>query len=982
MPATVGSASAGASPAPGETGTPAGDHAGDFVRLARLAARVLKTPAALVTLVYDGEERVLAGTGLREALAPGKPVQLTPLLHRPGGKVGPVALRDVRLARPGPQSVFGMLGVVAFLACPLFDGSGTLRGTLAVLDFLPRSWVRDEVAVLCDLALFASHEVELRQALVRHRRVSAALQRAERALSGMEHFRGLAEQPLAGLFTMQGGRIRWANKELGRILGYTPAEMMAMEAPEDLLVGGEDRDRLLAQVSTPLPGQESVHVCTTVRRRDATTARVEMRLGRIEVAGRPVVVGAVQEISDPGDGSRRDGALREEAARYRRVFVDDLSGVVIAAPDCRILACNHEFARIAGFSSPEAAVGVELTRLEPEPGEFAAAVERLRRDGGETEPHEMDLRRRDGVRARVVAKLAAAFGPAGEPREVRAYLVDVTQRALREEAMRQSEERLHLLELATNDVMWDWDLATGRMSYNGAGPRRFRYAPGEVRPSLEWHFERIHPEDRERVVAGLHQAITGIGEGWTDEYRFLRGDGSYATVYDRAYVVRNARGEPVRVAGWMADVTERKRNEESQRFLARASALLDSALDVELTAANVVRLCIPTLADFCTLDLVEEDGSVRRAAVAHVRPSRERLLDPGACVASGADAIGNPVLEVARGGDPVLCAECTEDSLGALDRALGDGNGHRLGAHSYMVVPVTAHEQVLAVLTLGLAQSGRRYAPIDLMVARDLAQRAALAMENARLYQTAQRALRAREEVLGVVSHDLRGPLSTIVTTAVLLSETGRERREETRKWLDVIRRSADQMNTLIGDLLDVSSIEAGRFSVDPARHDLAALLADTCEQFAPLAEARGLSLVCDPSPGLPPVWFDERQLVRVLANLLGNALKFTPEGGTIHLGAAFVENEVRVSVSDTGPGVPAELLDRVFDRFWKGRQSDRRGAGLGLTIARGIVEAHGGRIWAESHEGAGSTFRFAIPLRLSPEGPGYEGGETAPGAA
>ncbi|HEU4453879.1 MAG TPA: GAF domain-containing sensor histidine kinase, partial [Longimicrobium sp.] len=407
--------------------------------------------------------------------------------------------------------------------------------------------------------------------------------------------------------------------------------------------------------------------------------------------------------------------------------------------------------------------------------------------------------------------------------------------------------------------------------------------------------------------------------------------------------------------------------EESQRFLARASAVLDSALDVGVTAGSLARLCIPFLADFAVLDLAEENGGVRRAAAAHLRPSRERLLSPDAAVPPRASAEGSPVLGVVATGEPVLCAECDDEALDRLDRVLGDGNARRLGTHSYMVVPVKVHDTVLAALTLGLAQPGRRYGPMDLMLARDLAYRAGLALENARLYQTAQRALRAREEVLGVVSHDLRGPLSTIVTTAVLLSETGRERRDETRRWLDVIRRAADQMNTLIGDLLDVGSMEAGRFAVEPRPGDLRALLEETCEQLRPVCDARGLRLECEAGDGLPAVPLDARQVARVLGNLAGNAIKFTPPGGTIRLHASAHGGEARVEVSDTGPGIPAEQLPMVFDRFWKGRRGDGQGAGLGLTIARGIVEAHGGRIGVESAGGRGSTFWFTLPAAPDP---------------
>jgi PAS domain S-box-containing protein len=942
-------------PAPPVPGGAAGP---DLERVARLAARVLDAPAAIVTLIDGRGESVAAGTGLRDGLEVGAALQLTHALPRHDGEPGPLSVRDSRRGG-GRVAALARSGVVACLAQPLRDAAGTLRGALAAVDFLPRAWVEDQEMVLHELAAFACHEMERMDAQEEAREVGNALHLARDALTGAEALRGIAEQPLVGLFMLEGGRFRWANPEFSRIVGYTLEEITAMDAPEDLLFEGEDRERLLHAARALQPGDGSVHVCTPIRRRDGSRARVELHLGRLAMGDRFVVVGAGQDVVL---APAQDDSLRTELARYRRVFEDDLCGTVVASRDCRIVACNPEFARLAGFPSPEAAVGVELNRLEAAPGELAERVERLRRGGGATAPSELELVRRDGTRVRVVARLAADFDDDGRPREFRGYLVDVTQRALREQALRLSDERLRLLELATNDVTWDWDLASGRLTWNDAGPLRLRYTPDEVRPSPEWHFERVHPDDRERVVAGLHGVIGGVAAAWTDEYRFLRGDGTYATVHDRAYVMRNPRGEPVRVTGWMVDVTERKRVEESQRFLARAGTVLDSALDVEVTAASLARLCIPVLGDLCMVDLVDPDGTVRRQAAAHVRPAREKLLVPGAGP-PGAEAGAGPVAQVARTAEPVFCAECDDAELAALDAGLEPGSARRLGVHAYMVVPVTAHDRVLAVLTLGIAQRGRRYGPMDLLLAKEVAQRGALALENARLYQTAQRALRAREEVLGVVSHDLRNPLHTIVTTALFLSETTRERRTETRRWLDVIGRAAQQMDSLIGDLLDASSMEAGRFEVALASRDLAALLGECCEQFRPLCRAQELELRCEIPGGLPPVPFDERQLQRVLGNLVGNAIKFSRRGGTIRLRAEEAPGEVRVGVTDQGPGIPDEHRARVFDRFWKADGADRRGAGLGLAIARGIVEAHGGRIWVESQPGTGSTFWFALPL-------------------
>jgi PAS domain S-box-containing protein len=946
-------------------------HAGDLERLTRLAARTLNTPTALITTLHPREgERVLVGTGMHEPLSPGYPLPLERIAGRRRGGAGPgvraaaaISVRDAgRSQVPGAAGLAGA-GLVACLVCPLLDSRGRARGTLGVLDGVPRRWLPRDRALLGELAALAGRELERLDAV----HVAGALARARAALSGLGRVRGLAHRPLVGLFTDEGGRITWANPELARIAGYSVEEMTAMENPEHLLLGREDHERLIREMEGLAPLAEPVLLCTDMRRGDAGVARVEVSLGRVEVGVRSVLVGAVQRLDEADDDIE---VLRAEAGLYRRAFEDDLCGVAIAAPDFRILECNAEFANILGLSSPASAGGLELTRLEREPGELSARVERLR-DGHPVGPEELELTRRDGKVAYVVARLVATLGPEGEVREYRGYLVDVTRRALREKALRQSDERLRLLELATNDVTWEWDLLTGHTMWNGAGPRRFRYAPQEVRPTLEWQVERIHADDRERVMAGLQQAVAGIGDSWADEYRFLRGDGTYATVNNRAHLVRNVRGEPVRVIGWMVDVTERKRTEESQRFLARASSLLDATLDVAVTAGNLARVCIPTMADFCVLDVVEENGDLRRAAVAHGRPARERMLNPGSVTPAGTLDREHPILATVESGEPALHTECDEAALDALDRALGDGNARRLGVHSYMVVPIRAHERLCAVMLLGLSRTGRRYDPMDLIVAKDLALRTALALENARLYETAQQALRAREEVLGVVSHDLRGPLSTLVTTAVLLSETGsRERREETRKWLDIIRRAADQMNQLIGDLLDVSQIEAGRFAVELSPRSLQSLLSHTCEEWGALAEAGGLRLECDVEPGLPPVECDERQLARVLANLLGNALKFTPRGGTVRLRGTGEGSEVRISVEDTGPGLARDQVERVFDRFWKARDGDRRGAGLGLAIARGIVEAHHGRIGVDSVEGGGSTFWITLPVRGSvPEG-------------
>jgi len=818
-------------------------------------------------------------------------------------------------------------------------------GTLAAIDFVPRRWSKRDVGVLAEMAALVERELAQDPSTT-----GDPPSGSDRVPIDEVPTRLFSDRALAGLLTLEGRTIRWANAEAARILGHPEDRLANMDLSAELLIDGLEGERLLREVGEADAGAEAIRVCTSIRRGDGEVLPIELRLARVDRADRNLIVGSIHDLS----GS---------AARWRRALEGDLSGIVIASGDCHILDCNEEFARIVGLPSREAALGMEVDRLEPQPGEFAALVERLRRKGGETEAAEVEMIRSDGARVRVVARFAADFDPDGRPVEFRGWLLDVTQRALREAALQQASERLRLLELATRDVWWDWDLTTGSMTWNAAGARRFRYPAGEVRPSLEWHFERLHPDDRERVVSGLHQAISGVSEVWADEYRFLRGDGTYATVHDRAYVVRNGRGDAVRVTGWMVDVTDRRRTEESQRFLARVSTLLDATLDTGLTATSLATVCVPTLADFAILDRFEKDGSVHRDAVAHVDSAREQLL----MAADSRERIEdphNPILASARRGEPLLCAECPGDLLLRLDHLLGEGMTGRLGVHSYMVVPVVGRDRPIGALTLALTETGRRYAPVDLMVAEDLAHRAGLALENAQLYESAQHALQARERVLALVSHDLRGPLGTITATTDFLIENPPTDLAGVGRFMNVIKRSADQMTTLITDLLDVASVELGEFAVNPVPKYLDVLVDEWCEQLRPLCDAHGMTFRCDPVTDVStPVAVDGKQMMRVLHNLIGNAIKFSAKGDVIRVRVSVGGDVVRVSVEDNGRGIAADQLPNVFKRFWKAEPGDRRGLGLGLTIARGIVEAHGGRIGVESVEGNGSTFWFTLPV-------------------
>jgi signal transduction histidine kinase len=269
------------------------------------------------------------------------------------------------------------------------------------------------------------------------------------------------------------------------------------------------------------------------------------------------------------------------------------------------------------------------------------------------------------------------------------------------------------------------------------------------------------------------------------------------------------------------------------------------------------------------------------------------------------------------------------------------------------------------------AERPHRFSEDDVALAQDLAVRAALALDNARLYREAQDAICARDDVLAVVSHDLGNPLSAIrIGTSLLLRGLSPEEKGS-GGWqhLDSIRQSAAQMERLIKDLIDVKRLEAGQVDLEREPQRVASLIAEACEMFTGIAAERRIDFQTALQSDNGAVDADRQRALQVLSNLLGNAFKFTPAGGTVRLTVTSANHEIEFAVTDTGPGILPEHVKQVFERFWQASRRRQEGIGLGLAIARSIVHAHGGRIWVESEAGRGSTFRFTLPA--AKPGPG-----------
>ena len=417
----------------------------------------------------------------------------------------------------------------------------------------------------------------------------------------------------------------------------------------------------------------------------------------------------------------------------------------------------------------------------------------------------------------------------------------------------------------------------------------------------------------------------------------------------------------------LRDISDRKRREVSHTLLAQAGELLASSLDIDTTLKSVARLIVPEVADWCVVFVVNEDGRLVREAIAHRDADIEKALHDCVLLQPVTNP-GHPVLQVMARGEAVTIPQMTESVF--LGMAENDTHArilHQTGARSAIVVPMIARNETRGAIALFSTLERRDFDAHDVGLAEELARRSAMALDNARLYRKARAAIDARDDVLAVVSHDLGNPLSAIrIGTTLLLSALPEEERE-TGGWKHLvgIRNSAEQMERLIKDLLEVKRIEAGQFSVERDKVSVAPLVDEAIELLSGIAEDKQITLRSAVPDRLPAIYADRERILQTFSNLVGNAVKFTPAGGEVRIEATARGEEVVLSVVDNGPGIAPADLPHVFDRYWqaKARRRGRQGMGLGLVIVKGIVEAHGGKVWGESELGAGSRFSFSLPV-------------------
>ncbi len=681
----------------------------------------------------------------------------------------------------------------------------------------------------------------------------------------------------------------------------------------------------------------------------------------------------------------------EQERRWQKAVLTDVSqGLAVLATDGTLLFCNPRMEELLGREAAAAPrmVAELFPSLSPK-GEAVPEAER---------PFHLALHRGLPVRnvpvvyphpARGDVTLDVSVAPILDPaRVVTAAIVtvdDVTERhrlerersaallaereaRLRAEALARdlarSEERFRSLVETSSQAIWttDW---SGRVVTPAPGWAALTGQTAEETLGHGW-LNAIHPSDVGALEHMLRQGLRS-GKALSAVCRVRRPDGVWLECVARGVPLLDEEGRVREWVGTLRDVSVERREEAALRLLSSTGAELSSTLDVAETLEAVTRLAVPALADFCIVDALREDGTRERVAVGHARAEDAEVAEQ---VRRAGPASGGPLAEALQRLEPVLIP--VVNAAEVLDATARDAS-HRevlsgIKGRSLLAVPLLARGRPLGVIGFFYAHSDRRYGPLDVALAQEVCRRAALAIDNAKLYQRAEEANRAKDEFLATVSHELRTPLSAILGWTRLLRGGGLSAEKQARA-LETLERNARVQARLVEDLLDVSRIVAGETRLEAGPVEVARVVEAALEALRPAAEAKEIALDVSLDRRL---WVagDADRLQQVTWNLLSNAIKFTPPHGRVFLSLQAHDQQAELTVGDSGQGIPRDFLPHVFERF---RQADATatrstgGLGLGLAIVRHLVELHGGTVTAASEgPGQGATFTVRLAL-LSP---------------
>jgi len=748
------------------------------------------------------------------------------------------------------------------------------------------------------------------------------------------------------------GRFIRVNRALCEIVGYSSGELTgrsfyAITHPDDL-----DADRAAAGqlVRGEIPRYHRDKRYVT---KDRTIVDVMLSASVIrDREGTPLYF--ISQIEDIRERKRAERALKESEQRLNLALESAQVGMwdLDLLTDTSVRSLRHD--QIFGYSSavPTWGAAIFMTHVVPEDRDDAKRAFDTALATGNFDM-ECRIQWADTSIHWISAKGRAYRDATGDPVRMMGTLMDITERKHVEEELKAANASLDAIIENIPLMLFIKDTSSRFLRFNRAGeellgsPRQTFLGKGayEFWPPEQAAF--FDAKDRETLNSG--KIVDIPEEPIQTPHQGVR------ILHTKKVPILDGAGNPIYLLGISEDITERRRIEKDQQFLAEASVVLSASLDYEQTLANLARLVVERVADWCGVDVRDEHGQLRRLKVASADPAGAALC---AVLEQMPPDRGLPYVmrSVTDSKQPLVNEHVTPEYLESI--AQGPEHSQKLlamGLTSLIVVPLLLRGQALGAMALGSSTPSRVYGQDDLRLAEALADRAAIAIENARLYRASVEAAQLRDQVLGVVAHDLRNPLSAILLMAGALKRLDPDAAE-------TIRSAGTRMDRLIQDLLDVALMESSQLTLERVRMSPRELIFGAVETQRPLASSSSLELRVDLDRDVPNVLGDRGRLLQVFQNLIGNAIKFTDAGGRITVSAASSDHEVVFQVADTGCGIAPMDLPRVFDRFWQATRAGSQGAGLGLQITKGIVETHGGRIWVESSEGRGTTVSFTIP--------------------
>jgi PAS domain S-box-containing protein len=676
------------------------------------------------------------------------------------------------------------------------------------------------------------------------------------------------------------------------------------------------------------------------------------------------LIGFTKVTRDVTGRKRTEDQLRQ----WQHIFEHADWGVVIGGADSlQIELANPAFARMHGYTVDEL-VGRPLAEVfaPSARADLPRHLELIHQKGHHV--LEAEHLRKDGTVFPALIDATAVKDDTGRVLYRAVHVRDLTDQKRAEARVRAAEAKFRGLVEASHDAI----IITGQRGdiefANAQALRWLGYREEELvgHPLALILPERFRHTHLEKGAWRL-PAAGPVPDGALQELCVQRKNGTELPVEVSLTSSPAGDGERAVTTAIFRDVSEKKKTAQRQQFLADLGKALSESLEVETVFKKLAELAVPHLADWCVVDLLVGKEELRRIAVAHADPSKMELALEFQRHYKRVPDTRAGVARSVKTGTSMLATAIPEAWVHGSMEAQSAEIALRLGLRSYMIIPLQARGRVFGAMSFVAAS--RDFDEADMAFAQEVTGRMSLAVDNARLYQEAQRAVRARQDTIAIVSHDLKSPLNAILlNTSALrrllrkLEASSPELHAKFEPLVTSTEKAAHQGGQLIIDLLDFGKMESGTFTVSRHPVELRHLLEEVLETFRPLALDRSITLESTVAAGGCTVSCDSNRVAQVVSNLVGNAFKFTLAGGQVLVQAEKQEQGALISVRDTGKGIAADVLPRIFERYWQPEESRRQGAGLGLSIAKGIVEAHGGRIWVESRPGAGTTFFFTLP--------------------